>query len=508
MKDRDRNSWISYGVIIFAAFALAGVSLGITSWSVRGSDDFRYLGSSLGVVAEFSHWEMRWPFHELQAVGLTVVGPNPNGIWVGRWLVWGCILFCIGFLGHVAYGTTAAVCSIILLGFCPLLVVPISQGWIDSMEAGWISLLVALLILLLRNKNSGLNYWLAILFGLAFGFAMLTRITALLILPTAAIVWWWMGAPKRLMLMVVLGVFVVIAIDVVYLYNLIGDGLARWQHLGSLESAHGVSAYDRFAPSPFVRLTYGLPRLLLYDNPLVSAWPTWLLGCASLVAIGFFKDRPSFQKKAGLLVLATLIGVLVLLILPKTDGSFAIRLLPRYFTFIIPLMGVAAVVSVLILAERYPLAKPSALIAMFGVCAFYTGIFLIPERLYSTPLREGMTQALHLAESAHPGLLVVTDSRTAKLLSGIGEIYGWTEVSWVDYAQWSNASSEVDAFIMLDVPNGHNADAVRVREWLSERESYSLTFSDDYRVCSKFQLLSCEPARIAVSAIRNTESGK
>lgn len=501
-----RGPWVSCGVIVSMSFVVAAVSLGITSWSVRGSDDFRYLGSALGVMTDFAHWEMRWPFNNLQAVGLKVFGPDPNGIWASRWLTWGCVLSSIGFLGHVAYGRLAAVWSILLLGFCPLLVTPVSQGWIDSMEAGWVSMLAAMLILLLRHKHPDRQFWLAAVLGVALGLAMLTRITAILVLPTAMLVWWWIGRPWRPMAAAALGMLVVLAIDAAYLYNLFGDGLARWRHLGTLGGGgNGISGAERFSPPTLVRLTYGLPRVLLLENPIVSAWPTWLLGCASLIALGFFKSWRLSRRRVGLLLLTALIGVLVLLLLPKPGGSFALRLLPRYFTFVVPLLGVAAVVCVLILAKKYPLAKPVGLLALLGAGAFYTGLFLIPERYYSTPLREGMSHALHLARHARPGDVVVTDDRTARLLSRIGELHGWPQLVWMDYERWTDAPTAVDAFILLDVPHGHNADADRVRAWLTEHGSYALVSANDYSECSKLRLWSCVPDRVAVAAIRKSE---
>jgi hypothetical protein len=48
-------------------------------------------------------------------------------------------------------------------------------------------------------------------------------------------------------------------------------------------------------------------------------------------------------------------------------------LLPRYYVFAAPLLGVAAVVSVLLLTERYPSAKLIGLLALLGTGAFYIG---------------------------------------------------------------------------------------------------------------------------------------
>jgi hypothetical protein len=505
----SKSPWSSCLVIVTLAFVVAGVSLGITSWSVRGSDDFRYLGATLGVMNEFGHWEMRWPAYGLQGVGLYLLGANPNGIWMGRWLILGVILLGIGFLGHVVYGRWAAVWSIVLLGFCPLLVIPVSQGWIDSVEAGWCAVIIAILFLLYRHKEAGQQPWLAGVLGVAVGLAMISRITAILILPTMGLVWWWMGRPWRLMAMVGLGMVAVLMIDAVYLHNLLGDGLARWRHLATQPGGPEVFGSGLVAPPASVRLTYGLPRVLLSGNPIVNAWQTWFLGCGSLIALGFLLNWRVSQRTVGLLVLAALIGVLVLLLLPTPRGTFALRLLPRYYVFAAPLLGVAAVVSVLLLTKRYPSAKLGGLLALIGTCAFYIGLFLLPERYYSTPLRDGMTEALHLAQHASPGQVIVTDDRTARLLSEAAEVHGWPELVWIDYEQWTKELVGVDAFILLDVPHGHNADADHTRAWLMENGGYALINAKNYANyarCSKLRLWSCVPDWVAIAAVREPRS--
>ena len=503
----SKSPWCSFVAIVFLSFVVAGVSLGITSWSVRGSDDFRYLGAALGVVNEASHWEMRWPAYGLQRVGLYLLGPNPNGIWIGRWLTWGTILLGIGFLGHVMYGRWAAVWSIVLVGFCPLLVIPLSQGWIDPVEAGWCSVIIALLFLQYRPQKTGQQAWLAGLLGVALGMAMISRITAILILPTVGLVWWWMGRPWRLMTMVGLGMVAVLVIDALYLQNLLGDGLARWRHLGTVRGGYEAFSPNEFAPRASVRLTYGLPRMLLGDaNPIVNPWAAWLLGCGSLIALGFLLHERASRQRVGLLMLATLMGVLVLLLLPTPRGTFALRLLPRYYVFAVPLLGVAAVGSVMLLGEKYRLARFGGLLALLGACAFYIGLFLLPERYYSTPLRDGMTNALLLVQRANPGQVIVTDDRTARLLSQTAELHGWPEVVWMDYKKWTGEPTEVDAFILLDVPHGHNADAEHTRAWLTGNSGYALINAKNYSGCSKLELwLSCVPDPIAVAAVRELQ---
>jgi 4-amino-4-deoxy-L-arabinose transferase-like glycosyltransferase len=495
--------WFSCVLVVSLAFVVAGVSLGITSWSVRGSDDFRYLGAALGVTNEFAHWEMRWPAYGLQRVALDLFGANPSGIWMGRWLVWGAILLGIGFLGHVVYGRWAAVWSIVLLGFCPILVIPVSQGWIDSIEAGWCSVIIAMLFLLYRHNDTGQQSWLAALLGVALGMAMISRITSILILPTVGLVWWWMGRPWRLMAIVGLGVAAVLVIDVVYLSNLLGDGFARWRHLGTVRG--GYEAFNNselLAPPASVRLTYGLPRVLLGGSPIVNAWLTWLLGCGSLIALGLLLNWRISRRLVGPLILATLLGVLVLLLRPTPRGTFALRLLPRYYVFAAPLLGVGAVVSLLLLIKQYPSAKIGGLVALLGACAFYIGFFLLPERYYSTPLRDGMTQALYLAQNASPGQVVVTDERTARLLSQAAQLHGWPELVWMNYKQWTNERIGVDAFILLDVPHGHNAAADHTRAWLTENGGHDLVNAKNYSRCSKLRLWSCVPDWVAIAAVR------
>jgi hypothetical protein len=312
-----------------------------------------------------------------------------------------------------------------------------------------------------------------------------------------------------LMAMVGLGMVAVLMIDAVYLHNLLGDGLARWRHLATQPGGPEVFDSSLVAPPASVRLTYGLPRVLLSGNPIVNAWQTWFLGCGSLIALGFLLNWRVSQRTVGLLVLATLIGVLVLLLLPTPRGTFALRLLPRYYVFAAPLLGVAAVVSVLLLTKRYPSAKLGGLLALIGTCAFYIGLFLLPERYYSTPLRDGMTEALHLAQHASPGQVIVTDDRTARLLSEAAEVHGWPELVWIDYEQWTKELVGVDAFILLDVPHGHNADADHTRTWLMENGGYALINAKNYANyarCSKLRLWSCVPDWVAIAAVREPRS--
>lgn len=490
-------------MIVSLAFLVAGISLGITSWSVRGSDDFRYLGAALGVTREFSHWEMRWPAYALQRIALELFGANPAGIWFGRWLVLGVTLSGIGFLGHVVYGRWAAVWSVILLGVCPILVIPLSQGWIDTVEAGWCSVIIALLFLLYRQNDARSQSWLAALLGIALAMAMLSRITAILVLPAVALTWWCMGRPWRLIAIAALSMAAVLVIDAVYLSYLLGDGLARWRHLGTVEGGYETFGNsDLSAPSAPIRLTYGLPRVLLGGSPIVNLWLTWLLGCGAAIALGFLLTWREARRCVGPLVLATLLGILVLLLLPTPRGTFALRLLQRYYVFAAPLLGVGAVVSLLLLVRRYPRARAWCLAALVSACAFYMGVFLLPQRYYSIPLRDGMTRALSFAQNARTGEVVVTDVRTARLLSEAARVQAWPQLVWIDYKKWMTERNKGDAFILLDVPHGNNAKTDQARSWLLETGGYTLIEVKDYSACTKQALWACVPLERPIMAIR------